>query len=288
MSDPDKRTAYFDTNVFDHIYKRDGITDKQVEQLHSCVRTSKLSIVFSYINLEEILSALYKSGEALKIARDELRLILDLCDHSKFIISQDDVVKEAIRAYALGSPPPSPFISLPRNAKRVLEATIRRSTIPTDIHHIIKNAQRDKNEFLVVRSQRKELALASLREKGIRPNPAEYPLADFLQANELSMAEDFAERTGVLEQCRIRGIKGLLDLRGIGLVVRASLALWYAQTFQDRKPDPGDSRDMLQTILASTADTFVTDDGRLKKLLNSFPSTGLEIVNLPMFAASIT
>ena len=51
------KTIYFDTNIYDHIYKKDCITDAGVHLLYEKVQNKSLLIVQSLFNIEEIFSA---------------------------------------------------------------------------------------------------------------------------------------------------------------------------------------------------------------------------------------
>ena len=80
------RNVYFDTNVFDHIYKRIGVSETDLLALKSAVKTGKIFVLLSIVNLEETLSALEPYPN---LATEELRLILDLTDGQKLLRTED-------------------------------------------------------------------------------------------------------------------------------------------------------------------------------------------------------
>ena len=93
-------------------------------------------------------------------------------------------------------------------------------------------------------------------------------------------AGDFAKRTGVMEECETRGIKGLLEIRTVRLAIGALLSYIYAQNFEGWTPKIGDSRDLQHAVTASAADIFVTHDSKLAKLIKRIPIANFEVCNL--------
>ncbi len=76
-------------------------------------------------------------------------------------------------------------------------------------------------------------------------------------------AEDFADRLGLADACRLRGLDGLLRLRTVRLSVGVALSLMFSQVLQRREPHRSDGYDLWHATLASVADVFVTFDERL-------------------------
>jgi hypothetical protein len=96
-------------------------------------------------------------------------------------------------------------------------------------------------------------------------------------------AEQFAYRAGLLEPCRNRGVGGLLKIRSIRMAVAVSLSLIYAVAFENWKPRPSDSRDVLHaTAAVAAADVFVTHDSPLRdQLLARIPVPNFRTLRLP-------
>jgi hypothetical protein len=75
--------VYFDTNVFDHLYKKAaGITEQDLQALRSTVYSGKVSILPSTLDVEEILSALNSCPD---LALAELQLMHELADWDKLV-----------------------------------------------------------------------------------------------------------------------------------------------------------------------------------------------------------
>jgi hypothetical protein len=74
----------------------------------------------------------------------------------------------------------------------------------------------------------------------------------------------------VLGKVRQRGPVGLLKLKSGALAVGANHSLIYSHHFEGRNPLPGDSRDILHAIAASSADMFVPMTRGLKLFLLEF------------------
>ena len=55
---------------------------------------------------------------------------------------------------------------------------------------------------------------------------------DFFEGGALGWAEDYAVPTGVVDECRKRGLEGLLQVRAMRLVVGMTMSLIYSQVAQ--------------------------------------------------------
>jgi hypothetical protein len=104
----------------------------------------------------------------------------------------------------------------------------------------------------------------------------------------LKLAGNFANRVGQLEGCQRHGIEGLLRIPVIRMAIGASLSFSYASIYE-RKPERGDSRDILHaTLAAAAADVFVTHDEDLREfLLPRVGVPGFRAVTLPELLDSI-
>lgn len=267
------KIAYFDTNVFDQIYKQLAVREADQIALRSAVDEGKICILLSILNLEEVISAL-KSRPDLAIA--EINLILNLARWDRLLKGPDELVRDDIRCYARNEALSQPFVI---DSEIISGLQALRNLNNQDISELLvmaEEVQKQKEEFMAgMRRGREELSSDVKKLHGWRPTFEEYweSLAE-------KFAERFADRADSLEGCRKRGIKGLLDVRSVRLAVGASLSLTYAQTFEGRTPKIGDSRDILHAILAAPADTFVTHDSQFAALLSRVPIEGLEVTDL--------
>lgn len=267
------KTAYFDTNVFDHIHKRIGVTDSDLMALRSAVKAGKVSIPFSILNIEETGSAL---GSNPALAIQELRLILELADRGKLLKPPDQLLRDDICGYARGGVSSEPFVvdSVIQSGLQALENPSQQDI--SELLVVAKEVQKQKEEFMAGMREAREKVLPHVKKlQGWNPR-----FEDYWERLAERFAEGFAEHVGLLEPCTNRGIEGLLELRSVRLCVGASLSLAYAETFEGRTPKIGDSRDLQHAVLAAAAETFVTQDGNFARLLTRIPIKDFQVVDL--------
>jgi predicted nucleic acid-binding protein len=266
--------VYFDTNVFAHIEQRKDVSEWDVYVLQRAVKDGKIAIVLSYVNIEETLFIVKSQPER---AKAEVYLMLDLADFRLFIKSQEIVIGDDIRSYALGTPSVSPFCGLDPHT----EMAIRNAVNPSDstsneVEKIVEEVRLDKLKFKAFLEDGKQNLLPYTQQIGADG----YPFARYWEHNSGSWAESLAERIGVLDDCRKHGIEGLLKIKSVRLTVGANLSLIYSQHFENVKPKPGDSRDILHAVLASSAEVFVTHDDDFAKALRRVQVEGFRVTDL--------
>jgi len=278
------RAAYFDTNVFDHIYKKlHGITEADESTLRSLVRAGTVSIPLSILNLEETLLLLERETRR-DLVKAELQLILDLADWQRMAKEPKQLLSDDITSYAQGSAASSPFIEEARLRK--IHAGIRETLLnlgPQSISELLGAVSETKTQIAefkqgMDKGQEKLSPLVEkLRNEGQRP-----PRFDqWWERLAVGLAEGFAERVGILDAYREHGIRDLLKVRSVQMAVGASLSLIYAQTFEGRKPKPSDSRDILHAAAApATADMLVTHDQEFARLLPRISVSDLQVGTL--------
>lgn len=227
----------------------------------------------SFLNIEEILFTLNCSPLN---GRLQLNLLLDIADSSRFIVSQDMVVNEVIRAYALGAKAHTPFGICDRNKRRFLKRMTKTTSLPRDILQIIEQTRAAKQEFKSKFEQGKAKLVSLARELGGKG----YPFAKYFENNTVWLAESLADRAGVLADCRAKGMAGLMEEKVVRMAVGANLSLIYSHDFEGRTPKNGDSRDVLHAVLASTSEVFVTHDSELTRVLQRVPLADFQITNI--------
>lgn len=265
--------VYFDTNVFDHVYKKIGVSKPDLLVLDSAVKTGKISILLSIVNLEEVLCAL-ESCPDLAIA--ELQFILRLTGRQRMLKPPHLLLRDDIKSYVLTGVSSKPFIvdSLIQSSLRALQNPSQRDMV--ELLSVVKATREQKEAFNAgMKEIREKILLAAKKLKGLCPS-----FNDYWKKLAGKLAESFAERVGVLDACKKQTIKGLLELRSVRLGVGMNLSLTYAQTFEGRTPDMGDSRDIHHAILASAADEFVTEDREFARLLSRIPIKDFKVVGL--------
>ncbi len=272
-------TVYFDTNIFDHLHKGIRVTPDDVQFLKQHVSDGRLSILASIVNLEEVLTMASRDRD---LAVKELQLIEGLVDCNRIIKPFHKLIAEDITAYAQGTTLPSPLVEFPRAARETLESLHNSDT--ADMQKFSREVQEQIDEFRAGMKQ----AVNEIRAVANQIPRKERPTFErYWQDLSASFAESYAEGAGQLPACRERGIDGLLQLRSVRLLVGANLSLTYAETFEERQPQQGDSRDMQHALTASAVRIFVTHDTQFARLLQRVPVSDFSVVTLPEFLASI-
>lgn len=129
---------------------------------------------------------------------------------------------------------------------------------------------------------------ATLIEILLSIETVDIPFDDYFKLTAPLTAAAFAQRAGVLEGCRDRGIDGLLEIRSIRSAIGSALAYSYHQRSGTRMPTLRDPIDYLQApAAAATAEVFVSDDGRLRDALSRVEMDNFGIMNLAEFLAAV-
>jgi hypothetical protein len=99
--------------------------------------------------------------------------------------------------------------------------------------------------------------------------------------NEMSLpwVEGVADKYGMLNECKAKGLQGLLEVHSMRISTIAQVSLTYANTYERGKFDKGNSRDMHHVGCASAVPIFVTHDKQLVRVLARMPPPNLEVIN---------
>jgi len=267
------KTVYFDTNVFDHIHKQIGVSEDDLLALRAAVKTGKIAILLSILNFEETLSIL-ESSPSLPVT--ELQLILELTDGQNLLKPPELLLPDDIHGYAKGETLVSPFLVNSRIQTDIKALLTPNQQNMTKLLAVVRETQKQKEDFRTAMREAQDKAAPDVRRiKGQQPHFDAY----WAKCAE-KFAESLAERARVLEACKERGIKGLLEIRSVQLCVGANLSLIYAQDFEGRTPKMGDSRDLKHALLASAAEIFVTRDKQFARLLARIPIKGFQMLDI--------
>lgn len=267
------RNVYFDTNVWDHIYKGVHVSESDFQALSRAVKAGEISVLLSLTNLEEVLSAL-RSRRGLAIG--ELRLILSLADRQRLLKSHHLLVSDDIKSYAVTGTSSSPFITDPAIQSRVWSLHRSSDKDIEDLLVVAEATEKQKERFSAgMRAARKKVLSDAKKLKRRHSS-----FKDCWERLAGTVAENLAAHVGVSDACKKRGINGLLELRSLRLAVGMNLSLVYAQTSEGRTPKRGDSRDIHHSILASAADKFVVHDKEFRRLLSRVPIEDFEVTGL--------
>ncbi|MGE5712039.1 MAG: hypothetical protein ACM34B_17840, partial [Nitrospira sp.] len=168
--------AYFDTNVFDHLNQRNGVTEWDLFRIKRAIKMEQLQLVLSFLNIEEILFIAESKPER---AMSELKLIFELADKRLFVRGQHEIVRNDIRAYAQQKPFKTPFTHLtPDMEADILNMIDSPAHYREDFERIVGETRQAKEIFLKrsLKGQKKLKPMAA--EIGVKRYPFQRYLAD--------------------------------------------------------------------------------------------------------------
>ena len=267
--------AYFDTNIYG------SIRAEEVEGLRAQLARRGIVAYLSLSDIEELLGG-WKTNPAA--ATQRLRVARDLVGFDNILKQPNDLLADAIRAYAVGQSQPSQLLS--GDQREIIIDALRRIALgDTNIDHVVSkfvdDVKRRKEEFGL------EMAQASARARAEwELIPAErrrtVTFGEYLAAGARQWAEAFAAHIGLADACRERELDGLLNVRTVWVCVGATMSWIYSLVVGDygqpRQPEPQDVYDLWHALLASAADVFVTRDRKLADLLERVPINGFRVV----------
>ena len=99
--------AYFDTQTFDHIYRKIGCTSADIANLRKAIYGHRLSIRLSIHTLEEILLGRKVSPQAFAA---QIKLTLSLANSRTLVKPCAQLLLDDIRAYAVRGEADRPFL----------------------------------------------------------------------------------------------------------------------------------------------------------------------------------
>lgn len=274
--------VYFDTNVFDHLEQRsNGVTEEDFFRLGRAVKLNYIRVVISFLAIEETLLFIPRDPRRVE---SRVKLMLALGDNRLFSLGQEVIANNDIRTYAHGTPASSPFISM----EPWIEFNIRNFAKPVgdywaELQDLVEEVRRDKKAFQEFLDEGK----AKVKPLADAIGAARYRFEQYWINNSGWLAEGLADRAGVLSEVKQRGVDGLLKVKSIAVAVGANLSLMYSHHLEGRAPKPGDSRDILHAIVASTADVFITNDGPLQTILSRVPADDFKVMSLRVFLDSL-
>ncbi len=274
--------VYFDTNVFDHLERRScGVTEWDLYRLRRAVRHKYCRVVLSFLTIEETLFFIQRDPVH---AEAQIKLMLELGDKQLFALGQEMIINNEIRAYSHGTPSLPAFISM----GVWTEFKIRNFAKPTgdyltELQDLIEEVRRDK----IVLQALLDKAKADVKPIADKIGVKRCPFGLYWAQNSGWLAEGLARQARVLSKVKRRGVDGLLKVKSVAAAVGGILSLIYSHHLENRPPNRGDSRDVMHTIVASTADVFVTNDGRLERILSRIPVDGFRVMDLRAFLESL-
>jgi len=270
--------VYLDANIYNDI-ERAALPVDDVQDFQAAVVGGELVVRGSIVDLEESLG-LWKEDRGT--AQRRLYIFRELAGFDRLLNQPSDLLEGAIQAYAAGASMPSPL--LPRRERLQLAAWLKRIAagdvkLDRTVDEILAGVRAQKERIQAGMNAGREKVIAELKSRYSSDELRALRFEDFFEGGALGWAEDYAVPTGVVDECRRRGLEGLLQVRAVRLVVGMTMSLIHSQVFEGRLPKFSDAYDLWHAIQASAADVFVTRDDRFFGHLTRIPGvTGLRVV----------
>jgi hypothetical protein len=260
--------AYFDTVVFDHLYRKIGCSSADIAALRKAIYGRELSVRLSPHNLDEILLARKALPQALSA---QLRQMLSLASLRSLLKPCMDLLIGGLRAFAAGGAADNPFLhgSIQEAYSTGIAELIESDgeEFSDEFIEALEDARRQKGNLVALLGRLQ----AGLKAENIASARHPFSLSELWQSNASEMAAQLADRAGVLDQCRTRGFEGLLEVT----VVRVAITIVLAgHADPDGLPTPlGNVHHALNA--AATGGTFVAADESLRSSLTAVTAAGL-------------
>ena len=272
--------AYFDTETFDHIYKKVGCSSADVANLRKAIYGRQLSIRLSIHTLEEILLGRKASPQALTA---QIKLTLSLASSRTLVKPSVQLVLDDIRGYAAEGESARPFLAgetqntVAEGIAGLIESD--GEELEEDFLAVLQQVRQERHRFAAVLEYARQAAGASSKS-----GPAQAAFEQYLDAAALPVLEAWAELAGVQAGCRERGLDGLLRIR----TLRVSLGAAFAGSRAQDAPGPADLTVVHHAVAAAAvAQLYVSDSAANRDLFARLPVAGLDVATLPEFLQRI-
>jgi hypothetical protein len=268
------KTVYFDTNVYTHIrYRYYDITTADVVRLISKIEGFKLRVYVSSVVLDETTSAILSDK---KQALDRLELILRIAKRNQVLIRYQDIIDKVVKAYVTGSqvqnflePPPFRLKEVLKKPSAHTKTALRE--IATESQETIEKRKQSNQELY-----EKIWPLA----KEEKTEGKQQTFDDYWNEHSLLVAEKFADLAGVLEECKAKGLEGLLKTTVIKTIAVAMLSQGYSNTYLKSSIPRGDFNDLQHAVFGAALGTLVTHDNKFADHLKRLPIDGFEVIDI--------
>jgi len=262
------KIVYFDRNVVNRIKTQLFTEDSNYLLLRNAVNEGRFIAPISGPLLEETLPILKTPSELKRVT--EQQIITELFNWDWLVKFHSLLLDDDIRSYAKGEPLSFPFRSLALTPQEFFNPT---GKMRRDFLQIIDETQQLKErQFLDLKESRR---VYQERFKARVGSFDEF----WKQAAEITV-EHIAGRSGVLQECKERGLDGLLNIKSVRLYVTYYVAYFYYSFVRGERVLRSDSRDHHHAVSASVADIFVTHDERFARMLRLVPIDGFEVIDL--------
>jgi hypothetical protein len=273
--------AYFDTQTYDHIYRKVGCTGADVANLRKAIYGRQLSIRLSIHTLEEILLGRKASPQALTA---QIKLTLSLASSRTLLKPSVQLLLDDIRAYAAEGQSARPFLA-GDNQNTVADgiATLIESDgeeLEEDFFALLEQVREERQRFVAMLGYAQQMA-----DAGLKSSPESAALEQCLDAAALPVLEAWAELAGVRAGCLARGFDGLLRIK----TLRVSLGAAFAGSRAQYAPRQVDLTVVHHAVAAAAvAQMYVSDSPANRDLFAHLPVAGLDVASLPEFLRDLT
>ncbi len=268
------KTVYFDTNVYTHIrYRHYDITTADVVRLISKIEGFKLRVYVSSVVLDETTSAILSDG---KQALERLELILRIAKRNQVLIRYQDIIDKVVQAYATGTQAQGFLEPPPFRLKEVLKKpSVKTKTalreIATESQEAIEKRKQSSRELF-----EKIWPLA----KDEKTEGKQQSFEDYWNEHSPLVGEKFADLAGVLEECKAKGLGGLLETTVIKTTAVGMLSQGYSNTYLKSSIPRGDFNDLQHAVYGAALGTLVTHDDTFADHLKRLPIDGFEVIDI--------
>jgi hypothetical protein len=267
--------AYFDTETFDHIYKKIGCTGVDIGNLRKAIYGRQLSVRLSIHTLEEILLGRKVSPQAFAA---QIKLTLSLASSRTLVKACSRLLLDDIRSYLAKGEPERPF--LPghlQNAAADGISTLIESDgeeVEDDFVAVLDQARQEKQYFFAIIERSKQVT-----ETISPPQGGWVSFEQYLETVAQPAIESLVELGGATDYCP-SGLTGLLKIKSVRMSIGAALAPGF-----DRLGTDAVSSGALHHAVsaAAVAQTYVTENAAIREFLSRLPVAGLEVTSLPTF-----
>jgi hypothetical protein len=278
---PQHKLVYLDVNVVrDLAEKRISAAETKLEILRENISSRRLAVVPSFECFAEVLFILPHDEAAYERV---FQLYCAVADWHHLLGDAADVLKADIISFAETGGPASPFVSVEESSPFMRAVTTGQDVLPRGVLLDIVHKSHDRSKQFVdsVFDPRR---MESLKGK--------YKSAEFLGLWEPGhtaevMASDFAERFGVLDECKDRGLMNLLKLPTVRSCIGYILHTWYRQLRSSAKAEKSCAYDFRHAVLAGAVGSIVTEDKKLRGTITAIPGHNIRAWSLDMLIAQL-
>jgi hypothetical protein len=283
------KTVYFDINVFGHIMGSGNgpVSRKQIEILEQLLKNGKLSIILSYLNLDEAIAAAKDSPQK---ATELVSIIFKYADDNKIVRELPNLLRKDIERWAIRKRR-SPFAQDPK-LKRALEDLKNGKWDTKELQETAGETDQQKKDNATAIIQGFENAKAEVGAEFNRKTLIHASFENFWKSSVndyLNILLESAEKHKRLSDqtrttIRKRGELRLLKIPSVLVGVGYEISYIYAKTYEAQPGEVKARRDINydhhHAMLATAADIFVTHDKTLTRILKRIPNLPYEVLSL--------